>query len=340
MIEDTWIGCEFGTGDFYTIGFDGTMTLIGGNGTACNGLAYDDNSGILYGATYGTTSDLYTIDPATGEGTLVGTINSGVIIAMGCDNAGNLYGTDLVDDMLYSIDPATGAGTAIGSLGIDLNYGQDAEYDKDDEVFYLSAYTAAGELYTCDTATGATTLIGAFPGGMEVTGFAIPYTRESWVSITNNASGTVPGDGGSIVVEVTFDATDLLEGDVLVADLVINNNAGDDVLIPVSLTVTGVDAEVNLPVLHTKLNNNYPNPFNPVTKISYSVKEPVNVTMEIYNIRGQLVKGLVNEVKETGNYTILWNGTNNSNKSVSSGVYFYKMKTQNYNSTKKMILMK
>jgi len=101
--------------------------------------------------------------------------------------------------------------------------------------------------------------------------------------------------------------------------------------------VTGVGNDI---IAATKLNSNYPNPFNPVTKISYSVKEPSNVTMEIYNIRGQLVKSLVNEVKETGNYTISWNGIDNSNKSVSSGVYFYKMKTQNYNSTKKMILMK
>ncbi len=118
MIEDVWIGCEYGSGNFYTMGIDGTMTFIGGNGTACNGLAYDDNSGILYGATYGAASDLYTIDPATGVGTLVGNINSGIIIAMACDNNGNLYGTDIIDDNLYSIDPVTGAGTVIGPLGI------------------------------------------------------------------------------------------------------------------------------------------------------------------------------------------------------------------------------
>ncbi|MCF7858233.1 MAG: T9SS type A sorting domain-containing protein, partial [Candidatus Cloacimonetes bacterium] len=45
-------------------------------------------------------------------------------------------------------------------------------------------------------------------------------------------------------------------------------------------------------------------------------------------------------VRETGDYTVIWNGTDNSNKSVSSGVYFYKMKSGNYTATKKMILMK
>jgi carboxypeptidase family protein/immune inhibitor InhA-like protein/flagellar hook capping protein FlgD len=217
MIEDTWISCEYGTGNFYTVGFDGTMTLIGGNGTACNGLAYDDNSGILYGATYGATSDLYTIDPATGEGTLIGTINTGIIIAMGCDNAGNLYGTDIVDSNLYSIDPATGAGTIIGPLGITISYAQDAEYDKDDEVFYLSAYTAAGELYTCDTATGATTFIGAFPGGMEVTGFAIPYTlAEDGAPAEPSDVVVTPDAGGALSCEISWVCPDLTyAGDTL-----------------------------------------------------------------------------------------------------------------------------
>jgi len=61
-------------------------------------------------------------------------------------------------------------------------------------------------------------------------------------------------------------------------------------------------------------------------------------------MRGQLVRTLVDEVKETGDHTAIWNGTDNSNKSVSSGVYFYKMVSDNnigrYTSTKKMILMK
>ena len=92
--------------------------------------------------------------------------------------------------------------------------------------------------------------------------------------------------------------------------------------------------------IYTELLGNYPNPFNPSTKINFSLKDDSMVSLQIYNIKGQLVKSLVNELKEAGDYTISWNGTDNSNKSVSSGVYFYKMKTQNYNSTKKMILMK
>ena len=450
-VGDTWIGCEYGTGNFYIMGTDGTMTLIGGNGTVCNGLAYDDNSETLYGATYGTGSDLYIIDPTTGNGTLVGNINAGIIIGMACDNEGNLYGVDLGDDNLYAIDPATGAGTVIGPLGINLNYAQDAEYDKDGETLYLSAYTASGELYTCDTATGSTTYIGAFTGGMEVTGFAIPYSRESWVSITANASVTVPGNGGTVEVEVTFDAAELLIGDERTADLVIHNNSnytttrGDDYIIPVTLIISGNIPPINLDVdeetalftwdtppgsdrsdsrndrkgkislnnnensrdllgynvflgedqvgtttenewqyditelvigdsyvagvsavyddgeseiqefpftylgpgdagniipLITELRGNYPNPFNPTTTISFSTIEAGYVSINIYNMRGQLVKTLVNGVLENDYHEIVWDGRDNSGKNTSSGVYFYKMRAQNYNSTKKMILMK
>ncbi len=93
-------------------------------------------------------------------------------------------------------------------------------------------------------------------------------------------------------------------------------------------------------VAATKLHGNYPNPFNPVTTISYSIVETGNVDLDIYNLRGQLVKTLVNDIKEAGEYTASWNGTDNKGKSVSSGVYFYKMKSGNYTATKKMILMK
>ncbi len=209
-MEDTWIGCEYDTGNFYTIETDGTMTLIGGNGTACNGVAYDDNSGTLYGSNYSGSSNLYTIDPATGNGTLVGTINSGIIIAMACDNDGNLYGIDILDESLYSIDSATGAGTVIGNTGLSLNYAQDMEYDKDGETCYLSAYTSSGKLYTCDLSTGATTFIGDFPGGMEVTGFAIPYTlAEEGAPAAVSDLVVTPDAGGALSCELTWINPDL-----------------------------------------------------------------------------------------------------------------------------------
>ena len=110
----------------------------------------------------------------------------------------------------------------------------------------------------------------------------------------------------------------------------------DDVLV----TGSSADGDQNAPVVATELHGNYPNPFNPETTIRYSVKTPEAVRIEIYNVKGQLVKTLVNEAKAAGNHTVVWNGRDNNNSAVSSGVYFYKMTAGKYSSTKKMIMMK
>jgi len=90
----------------------------------------------------------------------------------------------------------------------------------------------------------------------------------------------------------------------------------------------------------TALKGNYPNPFNPVTNISFSLKEDANVTIEIYNIKGQKVKVLVNETMEAGNHNLTWNGNDDFGKPATSGVYFYQMTSGKYTSTKKMLLLK
>jgi len=94
------------------------------------------------------------------------------------------------------------------------------------------------------------------------------------------------------------------------------------------------------PVLQTELKGNYPNPFNPTTTIRYSVKEAGPVEIEIYNVKGQLVKQLLQEDKAAGEHTVIWNGTDQNNQAVSTGVYFYKMNAGKYSSTRKMIMMK
>jgi hypothetical protein len=95
-----------------------------------------------------------------------------------------------------------------------------------------------------------------------------------------------------------------------------------------------------VPVAMNELKGNYPNPFNPETTIRYSVKETSPVMIEIYNVRGQLVKTLVNDTKAAGDHTVVWKGLDENNKPVPSGVYFYKMNAGKYSSTKKMIMMK
>ena len=96
---------------------------------------------------------------------------------------------------------------------------------------------------------------------------------------------------------------------------------------------------VEIPLL-TQLGNNYPNPFNPSTTISFSNPEESSIEIIVYNSKGQKIKTLVNGVLSTGEHTVIWNGTDNRNTAVASGIYFYKMKAGNYTSIKKMILLK
>ena len=74
------------------------------------------------------------------------------------------------------------------------------------------------------------------------------------------------------------------------------------------------------------LQQNYPNPFNPSTAIKFSVPENSKITLTVYNLLGQIVKVLANEVVNPGNYSFIWNGTDNSGLNVSSGIYFYELK--------------
>ena len=90
----------------------------------------------------------------------------------------------------------------------------------------------------------------------------------------------------------------------------------------------------------TKLNGNYPNPFNPETTISFNLAEKSNVIIEVYNLKGQKIKTLLNDFFDMGSHVITWNGKDNNNQSVGSGIYFYKMTTEEYIATKRMILLK
>ena len=103
--------------------------------------------------------------------------------------------------------------------------------------------------------------------------------------------------------------------------------------------------------ISTTINSlsNYPNPFNPKTTISFSVTQNVMsgsdgssfVTLDIYNIKGQLVKVLVNDFQDAGEHSIIWDGNDSSGKNVSSGIYFYKLKVSGKTeAVKKCLLLK
>jgi hypothetical protein len=108
------------------------------------------------------------------------------------------------------------------------------------------------------------------------------------------------------------------------------------------LTFEGIEVqESQTPVIRNYLAQNHPNPFNPTTTIGYSVKENVKVSLRIYNVKGQLVRTLVDEVATPGiTYHAIWNGMDNAGEKVSTGVYFYRIAAGDFVETKKMVLLK
>ena len=85
---------------------------------------------------------------------------------------------------------------------------------------------------------------------------------------------------------------------------------------------------------------NYPNPFNPTTNIKYSIPEQSRVSLTIYNLLGQKVATLVDQVQQSGIYTANWNGTNDGGMAVTSGLYLYRLNAGSFVATKKMLLIK
>jgi len=94
------------------------------------------------------------------------------------------------------------------------------------------------------------------------------------------------------------------------------------------------------PPLKNMLSQNYPNPFNPNSKIRFSITRKGFVRLRVYNVSGQLVKTLVNKVMEAGSHTASWDGTNNNGSKVSSGVYFYQLKSPEFTRSRKMVLLR
>lgn len=106
----------------------------------------------------------------------------------------------------------------------------------------------------------------------------------------------------------------------------------------ISITVAAVD-ETTQPSQFA-LYPAYPNPFNPVTNIKFDVPEKSKVKISIYNQMGELVRILLSDIKDAGHHTIQWDSKDTNGQKVCAGVYLYRIESDNYQKTMKMILLK
>jgi hypothetical protein len=115
----------------------------------------------------------------------------------------------------------------------------------------------------------------------------------------------------------------------------INANAGENEFHNSQLDgySTGSSASGNID--DYKLYQNYPNPFNPVTKISFKINTAGFVTLKVYNLVGQVVGDLVNENRDPGTYSVIFNGNQ-----LTTGIYLYKLQINGFTTVKRMTLIK
>ncbi len=144
--------------------------------------------------------------------------------------------------------------------------------------------------------------------------------------------------GQNMDLSISFDATDLESGHHN-ANLVLSSNGGAEVVIPVALTVASATPVSDLPDV-VVLIGNYPNPFNPMTAISFSIPTAQKVNLRVYSARGHLVRTLLSGVQPAGVHYSIWDGRDDRGRASASGVYFYRLESAGGNLSGKMLLAK
>jgi hypothetical protein len=143
---------------------------------------------------------------------------------------------------------------------------------------------------------------------------------------------------GEVETEQFIDDDSIDQTHVYEVSAVYNESYESEMSDGVTIDFVGITQD-GVPLI-TELHQNYPNPFNPETNIKFSLAEDGHTRVEIYNISGRRVKTLVDEFRNAGCYTVVWNGTDEKGKQVGSGVYFYKFTTSNESTIRKMLLLK
>ena len=296
---DTATGAVTVVGPALTYGGESWTGLVG----APDGTLYASSSACS------SRSTLYTVNPDSGETTVIGEVtNAPCLIDIAVNAEGEMYGVDIVNDVLVEIDPATGAGTAIGSIGFDANFAQGMDFEEESGVLYLAAFnnsTGQGELRICDTATGNSVLVGGFPGGAEVDslGFAtggggdVPWLYEDPVS------GTLAADGGIITADVTLDANVVFQPGIYKANLNVKSDdpVNKKITLPVTMTVT-------VPAWYGKLAGT-------VTGLGYCDEDPAPLKDAVVVVQSAVGDSWTLETEADGYYQI-WLDSNDSPYSV------------------------
>ena len=288
------------------------------NSTYCDALAYIDP--YLY-VRDGNNNSIKVLNPTNGN--IVRVIYPQVYLYGGLDGGnGRLFASSY--NTIYELSPQNGSvvntfysNNTVSGIGFT------------GERLFTSVYWAGIDEYNPNT--------GNFIRNISTTGYAglagCGKRDAKWISENPEDVTIAAGDSVSIsLMLVTPNELGHYKGDII-----LESNDPDLSITQLHVVldvVTGVEEDNSLPTVYS-LYNNYPNPFNPSTTIKYDIPEQSYVTIKIYNITGEEVSTLLNEVQNAGRYQIQWNAAE-----LASGVYFYRIQAGQFSDTKKLILMK
>lgn len=309
--EEQWVRRYNGTGNDYDITsgitVDGSGNIVVTGYSAGNGssedyatVKYDPQGNSLWVNRYNGSSNSYDISTS-----------------ISADNLGNIYVTGYSYDNITSEDYAT------------------IKYSPDGQEEWVSKYNGTGGDF--DIATSVKTDL---KGDVYVTGYSYdPDTKENYATVKYNSAGVEKwteiyngsSNGSDIAASLVTDASDNIYITGYSYD---GPNSVDFVTFKYSQTV-GINQVSNSVVNAFELKQNYPNPFNPVTKINYELPITNYVSLKIFDISGKIVSIMVNQVQTQGSYEVTFDASN-----LTSGIYFYKLETNSFSATKKMLLVK
>ncbi len=319
---------------------------LSGNAQSIGGLAGRNEGSIDSSDFYGqmTVSNSYVggIAGYNSSGTINRSINTGNI--NGYDYVGGLVGWDFSGVITNSFNTGSIVGNSatgglegyhsMGSLTNSYSAGEVSGYD----------YTG-GLIGYCDTSVLNCYSIGSVTGVSltgGLTGYNSNIISNSFWNMETSGQTTSAGGTGLSTVQMKSQSTFTDAGWSFPEIWAINPelNEGYPYLnYPNAVQIN--DISVSRVLDHKAiLHSAYPNPFNPSTTIAFDLASPSEVKIEIYNVKGQLVKNLVHKAYLTGSHTIVWDGRDHEGNNCGTGVYFYKMTAGKTVQTKKMMMIK
>lgn len=314
-----------GLGNIYTLNDStGASSLLGfSNYSDVTALVINPKTKWLYGVKNGTPSSLLRVNALEGDAYPLFTFDLSGIVTAAFDTSGTLF-VAKQNGVLYSVDVQSGSVVYADSIKSQLN---SIAFNPINNQLWAAGYKAIGagkdKILKVKLPGGDTSLVG-------LTGLNVAIN-----DLEFNEKGELYGVKGS-----TSTANDFIKIDTATAAGTIIGSMGVSHVLSLAynmkspLVGIGDDDENTAPSTYG-LYQNYPNPFNPSTKIKFAVGNRQHVTLKVYDLLGNEVRTLVNDVQEAGAYEVEFNAV-----ALPSGIYFYELRAGDFRAIKKLALIK